>query len=92
MSEEKPWWVTSDPNHPAHKEAAVSLDDTNSPAPADETMWQKLHDRVTALEDWVKSAKYPWTPNSNPAGISNAEAPAAAAEAPAQDSAAEGVA
>jgi hypothetical protein len=85
MSEEKPWWVTSDPNHPAHKEAAVALDDTNSPAPADATMLQNLHDRVTALEEWVKSAKYPWSDN-----IHLDPAPAAT-EAPAQDPAAEGV-
>jgi hypothetical protein len=89
MSEEKPWWVTSDPNHPAHKEAAVALDDTNSPAPADETMLQKLHDRVTALEDWVKSAKYPWSPAAPVEPADATEAPAAA-EAPAQDPAAEG--
>jgi hypothetical protein len=61
-------------------------------------MWQKLHDRVTALEDWVKRAQYPWSSNINGATpetinqqtLGPQELPAAA-EAPAQDPSAEGV-
>ena len=65
MSTEKPWFVTSDPEHPANKEAPMALDD---PTPAPEpvvthSMWQALHDRMTALEAWVESAKYPWSAN-----------------------------
>ena len=64
MSNEKPWFVTSDPEHPANKEEAPMALDDPTPAPepvVTHSMWQSLHDRMTALEAWAESAQYPWS-------------------------------
>ena len=56
MSEIRPWWVNSDPSHPANQmpqEQPVALDDPQ-PCPPQPDWAQALHDRLCAIEAWIK--------------------------------------